>query len=118
MRRAARWRAAAAARARCRCRSNASTRCAPATRTWVTRTGISAWRMPRSCSRFPSAELARLRNVTILMLIALLVGVGLAAYGLGFLIARPLERLSSAAARVTSGELNVELPAGGSGEVG
>ncbi len=64
------------------------------------------------------AELARLRNVTILMLIALLVGVGLAAYGLGFLIARPLERLSSAAARVTSGDLNVELPAGGSGEVG
>ncbi len=64
------------------------------------------------------AELARLRNVTILMLIVLLVGVGLVAYGLGFLIARPLERLSSAAAKVTSGDLSAELPPGGSGEVG
>ena len=64
------------------------------------------------------AELARLRNVTILMLFALLVGVGLVAYGLGMLIARPLERLSSAAAKVTSGDLNAELPSGGSGEVG
>ncbi len=64
------------------------------------------------------ADLARLRNVTVLMLIVLVVGVGLAAYGLGVLIARPLERLSGAAARMTSGDLSVELPAGGSGEVG
>jgi diguanylate cyclase (GGDEF)-like protein len=64
------------------------------------------------------ADLARLRNVTILMLIVLLVGVGLAAYGLGVLIARPLERLSGAAAKMTSGDLSVELPAGGSGEIG
>jgi diguanylate cyclase (GGDEF)-like protein len=64
------------------------------------------------------AELARLRNVTILMLLLLVVGVGLVAYGLGVLIARPLERLSSAAAKVTSGDLSVELPAGASGEVG
>ena len=64
------------------------------------------------------AELARLRNGTISLLIVLLVGVGLVAYGLGTLIARPLERLSTAAARLTSGDLSVELPAGGSGEVG
>jgi len=64
------------------------------------------------------ADLARLRNVTISMLIVLLVGVGLAAYGLGVLIARPLEQLSGAAAKMTSGDLSVELPAGGSGEVG
>jgi len=63
-------------------------------------------------------ELARLRNGTISLLIVLLVGVGLVAYGLGTLIARPLERLSSAAAKVTSGDLSAELPAGGSGEVG
>jgi len=63
------------------------------------------------------AELARLRNGTILLLIVLLVGVGLVAYGLGVLIARPLEQLSSAAAKVTSGDLSVELPSGGSGEV-
>jgi len=64
------------------------------------------------------AELARLRNVTVLMLLVLLVGVGLVAYGLGVFIAGPLERLSSAAAKVTSGDLSVEMPAGGSGEVG
>jgi diguanylate cyclase (GGDEF)-like protein len=64
------------------------------------------------------AELARLRNATVSMLIVLLVGVGLVAYGLGTLIARPLERLSSAAAKVTSGDLSAELPAGGTGEVG
>lgn len=64
------------------------------------------------------AELARLRNGTVSMLIVLLVGVGLVAYGLGTLIARPLEQLSSAAAKVTSGDLSAELPAGGSGEVG
>lgn len=64
------------------------------------------------------AELARLRNGTVSMLIVLLVGVGLVAYGLGTLIARPLERLSTAAAKVTSGDLSAELPAGGSGEVG
>lgn len=63
-------------------------------------------------------ELARLRNGTILMLLVLLVAVGLVAYGLGMLIARPLERLSAAAAKVTSGDLSAELPAGSSGEVG
>ncbi|HMJ58738.1 MAG TPA: diguanylate cyclase [Gemmatimonadales bacterium] len=64
------------------------------------------------------ADLARLRNGTILMLFVLVVAVGLIAYGLGMLIARPLERLSAAAAKVTSGDLSAELPAGGSGEVG
>jgi len=64
------------------------------------------------------ADLAQLRNVTVFMVFVLVVGVGLVAYGLGALIARPLERLSSAAAKVTSGDLSVELPAGGSGEVG
>jgi diguanylate cyclase (GGDEF)-like protein len=64
------------------------------------------------------AELARLRNVTVLMLLVLLVVVGLVAYGLGVFIARPLERLSSAATKVTSGDLSAELPSGSSGEVG
>jgi diguanylate cyclase (GGDEF)-like protein len=63
-------------------------------------------------------ELVRLRNATLLMLIVLLVGVGLVAYGVGVAIARPLEQLSSAAAKVASGDLAAELPAGGSGEVG
>jgi diguanylate cyclase (GGDEF)-like protein len=64
------------------------------------------------------AELARLRNGTILMVFVLLVAVGFVAYGLGMLIARPLERLSAAAAKVTSGDLSAELPTGGTGEVG
>jgi len=64
------------------------------------------------------ADLAQLRNVTVFMVFVLVVGAGLVAYALGTLIARPLERLSSAAAKVTSGDLSVELPAGGSGEVG
>ncbi len=64
------------------------------------------------------ADLAQLRNGTILMLFVLLLAVGFFAYGLGMLIARPLEQLSAAAAKVTSGDLSAELPSGGIGEVG
>jgi len=64
------------------------------------------------------ADLARLRNVTILLLIVLLVGVGVVAYAVAALIARPIEQLSSAASKVASGDLSVELPSSGSGEVG
>ncbi|MGH7672312.1 MAG: diguanylate cyclase [Gemmatimonadales bacterium] len=70
----------------------------------------------------PQAEafrpLARLRTVTTWLLATLLAAVGLAAYLLAAFIARPLERLSKAAAKVASGDLSVELPVGGSGEVG
>ena len=70
----------------------------------------------------PSAEAARrvgrLRTATALTVAALVAGVGLLAYLLAFLMARPLERLSAAAARVASGDLSVELPPPGSGEVG
>jgi diguanylate cyclase (GGDEF)-like protein len=70
----------------------------------------------------PRAEafrpLDRLRTVTAWLLATLLAAVGLAAYLLAALIARPLERLSKAAAKVASGDLSVELPVGGSGEVG
>jgi len=70
----------------------------------------------------PQAEafrpLDRLRTVTAWLLATLLAAVGLAAYLLAALIARPLERLSKAAAKVASGDLSVELPVGGSGEVG
>lgn len=63
-------------------------------------------------------QLAALRNVTLLILIVLLAGVWLIAYVLGVLIVRPLERLTSAAAKVAAGDLSVELPTGGSGDVG
>jgi diguanylate cyclase (GGDEF)-like protein len=51
------------------------------------------------------------------VLIALLVGAGVAAY-VGLLIVRPVRRLSSVAARVAAGDLSVEIPAVGGGEVG
>src|SRR5881396_3409876 len=69
----------------------------------------------------PRAEALRaagvLRFRTVLLLTSLLVAVGL-AFIVGAFITRPLERLTEAAARVASGDLSVELPAGGSGEVG
>ncbi|HKW39967.1 MAG TPA: diguanylate cyclase [Gemmatimonadales bacterium] len=56
--------------------------------------------------------------VTPVVLGTLVVGVGLVAYLLGLLIVRPLARLTSAAAKVAAGDLAVELPSGGGGEVG
>ena len=73
-------------------------------------------------AELPQAEAFRragqLRNVAALMILALLAGVGLIAYVLGLLIARPLGQLTSAAAKVTEGDLSADLPVGGAGEVG
>jgi diguanylate cyclase (GGDEF)-like protein len=55
---------------------------------------------------------------TVLLIATLLAVVGLLAFLGGLLITRPLVRLSEAAARVAAGDLSVDLPAGGSGEVG
>jgi len=63
-------------------------------------------------------RIGRLRNATGLLIAALLAVVGLLAYVLGLLIARPLGRLTTAAAKVAAGDLLVELPGGGVGEVG
>src|SRR6266516_1751269 len=59
-----------------------------------------------------------LRLRTVFLLIGLLVAVGLLAYGVGLVITLPLTRLTETAARVSAGDLSVELPTGGSGEVG
>jgi diguanylate cyclase (GGDEF)-like protein len=73
-------------------------------------------------AELPQAEAFRqashLRNVTALLILALLAGVGLIAYLLGLFIARPLGRLTSAASQVAAGDLTVDLPVGGAGEVG
>jgi len=73
-------------------------------------------------AEIPSAEafrqVNRLRNLTILMVLALLVGVGLIAWFLGLLIVRPLTRLAQGAAEVATGSLAVDLPEVGGGEVG
>jgi len=63
-------------------------------------------------------EAGVLRSRTVLLLTALVLGVGLLAYMVGLVITRPLERLTEAAGRVAAGDLAVELPAGGGGEVG
>jgi diguanylate cyclase (GGDEF)-like protein len=52
------------------------------------------------------------------VILAVVAGIGLMAVGLGLLIVRPLKRLTRAAAKVAAGDLAVELPAGGSGEIG
>src|SRR5436305_153971 len=73
-------------------------------------------------AQVPAAEafrqVIRLRNVTMLIVAALLVGVGLLAYVLGLLITRPLDRLTHGAARVAGGDLDVDLPVVGGGELG
>jgi diguanylate cyclase (GGDEF)-like protein len=63
-------------------------------------------------------QVTHLRNVTMLIVAALLVGVGLLAYMLGLLITRPLDRLTEGAARVAAGDLAVDLPVVGGGELG
>jgi len=62
-------------------------------------------------------QVTRLRNVTVLIVAALLVAVGLLAYFLGLLITRPLDRLTRAAANVAAGDLDVHLPVVGGGEL-
>jgi diguanylate cyclase (GGDEF)-like protein len=62
-------------------------------------------------------QIRRFRNVTLLIVSALLLGVGLIAYRMGVLIVRPLERLTKGAAEVAEGDLAVDLPAA-NGEVG
>jgi len=70
----------------------------------------------------PTAEAYRqvrqLRNETALIVLTLLAGVGLIAYFLGLLIVRPLNRLTRGAALVAAGDLDVDLPVTGGGEVG
>src|SRR5581483_3674744 len=52
-----------------------------------------------------------------LIMVTLLIGVGVIAYGLGLLIVRPLNRLAQGAAKVAAGDLDVGLPVEGGGEV-
>ena len=63
------------------------------------------------------AQIRGLRNATLLLVLVLLAVVGSLAYALGLLIVRPIERLSVAARRVADGDLEVEVPILGSGEL-
>ncbi len=64
------------------------------------------------------AQIVQLRNVTLMLMAAILVGVGLAAYILGMTIVRPLDRLTGGAARIAAGNLDVNLPVSSRGELG
>jgi diguanylate cyclase (GGDEF)-like protein len=70
----------------------------------------------------PRSEATRdastLRTQTVLVVTVLFLAIGLLTFIVGLLITRPLERLTEAAARVAAGDLTIEFPAGGSGEVG
>lgn len=76
----------------------------------------------RVVAELPSIEafrqINRLRNVTAIMVTALLLVVGGLAYLLGLLIVRPLDRLTTGAGEVAHGSLEVDLPVVGGGEVG
>jgi diguanylate cyclase (GGDEF)-like protein len=63
------------------------------------------------------AQIARLRNVATALLLALVLGVGLMAYTLGLIIVRPLSRLTQGASLVAAGDLDVDVPVVGGGEV-
>lgn len=64
------------------------------------------------------AQTDRIRNLTLLMVAGLLVGIGLTAYLLGLTIVLPLDRLTTGATKVASGDLEVDLPVVGHGEPG
>ena len=73
-------------------------------------------------SEIPTTEafrqVARLRNVTLGIVLLLLAVVGALAYLLSLLIVRPLDRLAQAAAKVAKGDLDVDLPVTTGSEVG
>jgi diguanylate cyclase (GGDEF)-like protein len=73
-------------------------------------------------TQIPTAEaygqVIQLRNSAILLVSVLLVAVGLVAYLLGSVIVRPLVWLTEGARAVAAGDLSVDLPVAGRGEVG
>jgi diguanylate cyclase (GGDEF)-like protein len=64
------------------------------------------------------AQIAELRSSALLLVSLLLVVVGGLAYVLGTVIVRPLARLTQGAAAVAAGDLSIDLPEAGRGEVG
>lgn len=63
-------------------------------------------------------QTVRIRNVTLLTVAGLVVGIGVLAYLLGVEMVRPLDRLTAGASEVAAGDLNVDLPVVTRGEVG
>ncbi|HSD75097.1 MAG TPA: diguanylate cyclase [Steroidobacteraceae bacterium] len=72
-------------------------------------------------AEIPTAEvfqqLNHLRDVTLLIVTAMLLVAGSVGYALGIFIVRPLDRLTRGAAKVAAGDLEVDLPVAKGGEV-
>ena len=81
--------------------------------------GGSSWGVLAELSKAQGfGMINRFRNLTMVVLACLFVVVGLLAYALGLLLVRPLGRLTEGAARVASGDFEVELPVLTGGELG
>jgi diguanylate cyclase (GGDEF)-like protein len=63
-------------------------------------------------------QIVRLRNLTLLLVAAVLLGIGLCAYLLGVAMVRPLGLLTKGAARVSAGDLDVDVPVRTRTEIG
>jgi diguanylate cyclase (GGDEF)-like protein len=64
------------------------------------------------------AQIVRLRNVTLILVVGLLLFIGLGAYLLGLTLVRPIDRLTGGASKVAAGDLEVDLPILSRSEVG
>jgi diguanylate cyclase (GGDEF)-like protein len=64
------------------------------------------------------AQIIRLRNLTLLLVAAVLIVIGLCAYWLGVAMVRPLRLLTGGAARVSAGDLDVDVPVRTRTEIG
>ena len=64
------------------------------------------------------SQLGHLRDVTLLIVAGMLAVAGALGYALGLYIVRPLDRLTQGAAKVATGDLDVDLPVATGGEVG
>jgi diguanylate cyclase (GGDEF)-like protein len=64
------------------------------------------------------AQIVRLRNLTLALVVGLLFLIGLAAYLLSLSLVRPLNRLTSGAGKVARGDLEVDVPVSSRSEVG
>jgi diguanylate cyclase (GGDEF)-like protein len=63
-------------------------------------------------------EIRRFGNLALLVVVTLLFVSAASAYRFGLIIVRPLDRLAKGAAEVAAGDLAVDLPVAGGGEVG